>query len=261
MKLEVLISCMHQKDASIIQKTNIQSDVLVINQCDEDKIEEFDFLNQEGEVCHARMIYTTERGLSKSRNMAIRNAKGDICLICDDDEVLDLDYPEKILSAFNENIFADIITFIIDFPQKKYSTQPHRVGYVNALRVASVQIAFRCSSVINSGVHFNENMGSGTGNGAGEENKFLYDCLHSKLKVFYQPIHIGGLLNEDSQWFVGYDEYFFINRGWANKMIMGKFAACMYDIYYSLFKYKLYCKEMSFLKSLYYQLKGTLIKR
>lgn len=43
MRLEVLISCMHQKDASIIQRTNIQSDVLIVNQCNENREERFDF--------------------------------------------------------------------------------------------------------------------------------------------------------------------------------------------------------------------------
>ena len=89
MRLEVLISCMHQKDASIIQRTNIQSDVLIVNQCNENREERFDFKNKKGELCIARMIYTAERGLSRSRNMALRNAKGDICLICDDDEILE----------------------------------------------------------------------------------------------------------------------------------------------------------------------------
>ena len=261
MKLEVLISCMHQKDASIIQKTNIQSDVLVINQCDEDKIEEFDFLNKKGEVCHARIIYTTERGLSKSRNMAIRNAKGDICLICDDDEVLDSDYSEKIISEFAKSTYSDIITFIIDSPWKTYSLEQYEIGYLKALQVVSWQIAFRCSSVIDNNIWFNEKMGAGTANGAGEENKFLYDCLRSSMKILYVPIHIGSLLESNSQWFTGYNESYFINRGWTNKMILGVFFACLYDIYYSIFKYKMYHHEIGFLKSLYCQLLGTFQKR
>lgn len=40
MTLNILISCMHQKDASIIKRSNVQSDVVVVNQCDHDSIEE-----------------------------------------------------------------------------------------------------------------------------------------------------------------------------------------------------------------------------
>ena len=39
---------MHQKDASIIERTGVQSDVVVINQCDHNSIEEFDFINKKG---------------------------------------------------------------------------------------------------------------------------------------------------------------------------------------------------------------------
>ena len=79
MTFNILISCMHQKDASIIERTGVQSDVVVINQCDHNSIEEFDFINRKGEKCHAKFICTTERGLSRSSNMAIRYAEGDIC--------------------------------------------------------------------------------------------------------------------------------------------------------------------------------------
>ena len=69
MTVQVLISCMHQKDAGIIRRSNIQSDVVVINQCNENRREDFTFRNRKGEECKAIVIYTTERGLSRSRNM------------------------------------------------------------------------------------------------------------------------------------------------------------------------------------------------
>lgn len=34
MDLQVLVSTMHQKDYSIIEKMNINSDAIIINQCD-----------------------------------------------------------------------------------------------------------------------------------------------------------------------------------------------------------------------------------
>ena len=77
MTLTLLIACMHEKDTSIIQRSNVQTDVVVVNQCDHDSVEEFDFVNKKGKICHAKFICTNERGLSRSRNMAIRNAWGD----------------------------------------------------------------------------------------------------------------------------------------------------------------------------------------
>lgn len=43
--------------------------------------------------------------------MAIKMAKGDICLICDDDERLADDYVNKIIGAYRRHPNADIIAF------------------------------------------------------------------------------------------------------------------------------------------------------
>ena len=87
---------MHQKDDSIIKKSNLQTDAVVVNQCDRDSIEDFFFLNKDNKRCHVIFISTTERGLSRSRNMAIKNAiDADICLLSDDDERFEDDYENK----------------------------------------------------------------------------------------------------------------------------------------------------------------------
>ena len=56
-------------------------------------------------------IDTLDRGLSKSRNLAIKNAIGDICLIADDDVVLEKDFHESILSSYESLSDADLISF------------------------------------------------------------------------------------------------------------------------------------------------------
>lgn len=259
MKVEVLISCMHQTDASIITRTNVQSDVLVINQCDKDGVEEHSFFNKESEECRARIIHTTERGLSRSRNMAIRNATGDVCLVCDDDECLYDDYYKGIAEAFEQNPDYDVIAFRVDYPRKTYPLQSRKIGYIDALKVSSVQIAFRRESVVRKNVFFNEKMGAGTGNGGGEENKFLYDCLRAGLKMWYVPFCIAkiGLPGEDS-WFKGFDSRFCFNKGWSIKMTMGLPLAWCYAVYFSVTKFKKYRAENNFFSVLYHLLRGTL---
>ena len=76
--IEILISTMNQKDDSLINKMNLHCNSLIINQCSYDSVKKKDAI---------RIINTTERGLSKSRNMAIENSIGDICIIADDDLV------------------------------------------------------------------------------------------------------------------------------------------------------------------------------
>ena len=50
------------------------------------------------------------------------------------------------------------------------------------LRVCSCQITFKRASIIDNKLIFDVKLGAGTGNGAGEENKFLLDCYDKGLK-------------------------------------------------------------------------------
>lgn len=165
MNLEVLLSCMHQKDMAIVERSRIQSDVLVINQCDRNgRVETTSNGNR------FRMISTTERGLSRSRNKALEHACGDICLICDDDEIFEEGYREAILKAFEENPKADIITFALHHPTRQFPKHRKRLGYIGALQSCSFQIAFRRERVLEKNIRFDVEMGSGAGNGGGGEH-------------------------------------------------------------------------------------------
>lgn len=258
MTLEVLISCMHQANMSIIERTNVQSNVLVINQCTVDKRESFEFLNTKNRVCKANIFHTTERGLSRSRNMALYNAQSDICLICDDDEVLENDYVETIIQSFEQHPAMDVLTFMVHSPRKfSYPDKEKDVGYIGAMKTASWQIAFRRDSIVKNRIVFDEKMGSGTGNGGGEENKFLFDCLKRGLKIRYIPRLIASVKQTESQWFNGFTNEYFYNKGWTNRRLLGLPLAWCYIVFFSVMRHKKYGKDNTFLNSLYYQLKGT----
>ena len=128
MKLEVLISAMHLKDASIVETTRCKTDVLIINQTDNE-----DYYESSNSF-RVRMISTCERGLANSRNMAIMNACGDICLICDDDEELVDGYDKVILRAFEQYPQADIIAFDM---QNRSSKKIKHSSSVLSVRMAS----------------------------------------------------------------------------------------------------------------------------
>lgn len=243
-KLVVLISCMHQDNHDIIRTSNIQTDVVVVNQCDKDLVESFDFVNKKGELCHAKFISTTERGLSRSRNMAIANAgDADICLICDDDEFLLDDYPEKLINAFSEEPNAVVIAFALDrkdhpkkFPDNKFKLEFKSIG-----QVSSQQIAFRRDMIISAGIVFDEKMGSGTGNGGGEENMFLHACRRKDLMMYFYPQVIATInATGQSKWFKGYTNDYFRNLGWVTRRIHGTFVGALYLCMWFLKHRKMY---------------------
>ena len=247
MTLEVLVSCMHQTNFDIVKNSCINTDVLIVNQCNVDDYLERN--NNSGFV--ERMICTRERGLSRSRNAAIEHARGDICLICDDDEVLEHDYAETILKAFQDFPQADVITFKVNHPMKSnYPNNVTNVGYIDALATSSCQIAFKRRSIIENNISFDVQMGSGTGNGGGEENKFLFDCLRHRLKIYFVPRLIATVPQTESQWFFGYTPKFMRDKGWAVRRIMGTFVGYLYVWTFIVRKYSLYKKECSFFRAI-----------
>ena len=82
MKFELLMACMGQTDDSLIKKSKITGNVIVINQCEQEGYQEYKTENG-----IAKMFLTNQRGLTKSRNLAIEKSDSEICLFCDDDEI------------------------------------------------------------------------------------------------------------------------------------------------------------------------------
>ena len=240
MKLEILLSCMNQKDMSIVAESGISGNVLIINQTNQNAS-----LDEWKDAQHIRMISTTERGLSRSRNMAIQNAEADICLLSDDDERFVDGYENIITEAFQSLPDADVIAFAVQNKVTRLKPQVQKLTYLNCLKIASYQIAFRRSSVLQKQVFFDPLMGAGSGNGCGEENKFLLDCLRSGMKLYYHPSVIAAIHPQASTWFFGYDREFFYQRGGATRHMMGAIPSIFYGIYYLARKRSLYHSTIS----------------
>lgn len=253
MTLEVLVSCMGQKDFSLVSKLGIVSDALFINQCarEEERV-------QKNGAYRIRMLSARDRGLSKSRNLAIQKASGTICLFCDDDVRLNEHYRINILNAFSENPQADLIVFSVSGLGKRLKPKAYRLRYLDLLKVSSVQIAFRREAVLASGVRFDPFMGAGSGNGAQEENKFLMDCYKAGLSIYHVPIEIGTLIPKESTWFHGYDRNFFYLRGTATRYLLGLPLSLAYAFYYIISKRKLYSNDIPPLAALSETIRGCI---
>lgn len=248
MKLEILMSCMHQVDDRLIKQSQITGNVVSINQCDREAFEEY-----ETPTGKARMFYTTQRGLTKSRNMAIEKSNADICLVCDDDEVFVKGYEDIILGAYREHPDADVIAFKVIDPRSQRSSladKTIRLRFPKTMKISSWQISFRRQSLLDHKIRFDELMGAGTGNGAEEELKFLTDCERAGLVMYYVPVEIATVMQNESTWFKSYDESFFENRGSTTRYILGPVLATVYAVYYVVRKRKMYRNDISSLKAL-----------
>lgn len=251
-KFAILLSCMYETDKKIIKRSNVQSNCVIINQCNEDKKEELKIDNNK--TC--LWLNSKERGLSKSRNMAMQNSNADICLIADNDEIFDDDVEEKILKAYKELPQADIIVFNLHNKQTKLKNKIYKLKRLECLRVCSWQITFIRKAIVDNKLNFDIKLGAGTGNGAGEENKFLLDAYDKGLKIYHYPINIARMVENESTWFNGYDEEYFYKHGMTIRYILGFWMGCVYAIYFLVFKYGLYKNDITFYNAFKQKFKG-----
>ena len=245
MKLEILMSCMHQNDDTLVRQSRITGHAVVINQCDR-----VDYREYPTERGLARIWSTDQRGLTRSRNMAIANSDADVCLLCDDDEVFVDGYEGKILDAFAQLPQADVIIFrMVNYPCP-LGDSVRELKFPQTMHVASWQISFRRESLLKSGVRFDELLGAGSGNGAEEELKFMTDCRRAGLRIYFVPVDIATVAQAESTWFEGFNEKFFYDRGATTRYILGVPLAAAYGLFYVVKKRKMYLPYITPIKAL-----------
>lgn len=212
MTLQILLATMNQIDYSKLEDVNVTTAAIVVNQCDSDEMTRFEYKGNQ-----IVWINTTERGLSRSRNMALKYATADICLLVDDDERLVNEYEKIILNAFGVCEQADLLTFnihSIDNVKKRYmNTKNKRLHLYNIMRYGSARIAFKKNAIDKKCIRMNVYFGAGSVVSNGEDSIFLHDCLENGLKAYSWPETIANINDGDSTWFCGYTEQFFVDKG------------------------------------------------
>jgi glycosyltransferase involved in cell wall biosynthesis len=135
------------------------------------------------------------KGLSRSRNNAIKIATGDIALFADDDVVYQNEYIDRLEEVFRTNKDIDVALF-------KIKTSPGEPSYksypASMLKVrkrlfspSSVEIAFNIKKVCEHHISFDERFGAGQELIIGsEETIFIEDCLRANLNVTFIPEYI-----------------------------------------------------------------------
>ncbi len=251
---EVLLSAMHLENEDYIDTLNISTDCVVINQCDREDMRETERSSDAGKyrVCY---VETKERGLSRSRNMALSKAKGPVCILCDNDVEYVNGYDRIINDAFSRHADADVIVFFVKRPERQVPvfTREKKMGYLSVLKIFSPEIAFKKDSI--EKISFNELFGAGAKYFMGEENLFLYECLKRGKKIVYVPEMIAAVRDEQSTWFKGFDRAFFISRG-ANYAAMSRFFSMGLIVQYAVRKKRLYKDNLTMGQALFAMFEG-----
>lgn len=211
MSVEVLVAARNQTDHQLVQKLNIQSDVIIGNQCDRNEIEIYRY-----EGFQVMYLNFAEQGVGRNRNQALMRSQGEYCLFCDDDMEYVDGYPGIVEEQFRKYPHADLIIFnlIEENPSRYVIKKEMRVSCFNFMRFGAARVAVKRKSILNHGIFFNLTFGGGTEHSCGEDTLFLADCLKKGLRLYAVPVPIARLTEErESTWFHGYTRKYFEDKG------------------------------------------------
>ncbi|KAF2516509.1 glycosyltransferase family 2 protein [Flavobacterium foetidum] len=193
-----------------------------------------------------KVFNSKEKGLSKSRNLAIKNASKKICLITDDDVVFESRFEKVVLEAFAEHDKASIITFNhrrsgSETSEKKES-RSFRHDLNSIWKVSSIEIAFRLDEIRKKKICFDERFGLGSFFETAEEFLFLRSALEQKMEIFFYPKLIVSHPQESSGRNEGSDQLLFARTALFYKL-KGNYA------YIWLLKYLFFLYRNHFINS------------
>jgi glycosyltransferase involved in cell wall biosynthesis len=178
--LDILLSTMHGVRPSWVSRAPPGVGLIIVDQCDREAIAHDAHGN--------RLIETTERGLSKSRNMGLANSRAKYCMFCDNDVELDFAAVERIRAELNRGkLGAEAL--VTSHPEHGFlaSRKARTLGWRSISRVASWQVIVDRDFLRRRGIRLDERFGLGAKIDHGEENILLADILRRGGRVVLIP--------------------------------------------------------------------------
>jgi glycosyltransferase involved in cell wall biosynthesis len=175
---------MFKKDLGFLDAIFIHNDInelniLIVNQTTEDMLLTSEYSN-------IKVINSFERGSPASRNLAIRNASCDVCLMADDDMVYQPNLKQKIENAYAKHPNADMISLqAVDEhnnPYTKYYPQG-RHNKKTLMKIFTCVISFKREVYKQNEIYFNHYFGVGSVFKGATEYVFLRNAFDKGLKM------------------------------------------------------------------------------
>lgn len=159
--------------------------ILIINQTTENKLLSSQFES-------VRVVNSFEKGLSKSRNLGVKNASKSIIILTDDDIIFGDDFHEKVIRSFNRFPKQNILRFQVQSLEKKF-LRNYPTNFIESLNKfellnsMSVELVFKKSVFDKTTILYDENLGLGAKFALGEENSLLLDFKKENFAIGFIP--------------------------------------------------------------------------
>lgn len=190
MEFEILLSTQHRTSLDFLNpmfaKASLKNaNILIVNQTDRGN----ELVSNQANV---RVINSYEKGSPLSRNLAIENAKGEICLFADDDIIYFENYLNTILDTYNDNPEADLITFeAVDNDNVRYMKYAKEGRYDGKeFYVNTYVISFKREAVQKSKTLFNPLFGVGSVFPGSTEFFFMQKAFKNGLNMFHKEVFL-----------------------------------------------------------------------
>lgn len=228
--LEILVSTMNRNSLDFLipmfpfcQFSDFS--ILIINQTQQDNLLVSEFSN-------IRVINSFENGLSRSRNLALKNATGKIVLIADDDEVFKKGYDTLIINAYNDFPNAAVISFQVENSEgvlfRKYNkTTKIELNKLDLFGIFSPEISINKSIFDVLDVKFDTNFGLGSTFSMGEEAVFLMDLKSRKQQMVFEPkvLAINPTMTTTDK--LDFKQRYYIQGAFLTRVLKVNYFACL----------------------------------
>ncbi|MGO4772959.1 glycosyltransferase family 2 protein [Flavobacterium sp. W22_SRS_FK3] len=187
--VEILISTMNRDSLDFLMPMFpflhfSEFSILIVNQSQNEIFLTSDYFN-------IRVINSSDKGLSKSRNLALENALGKILVIADDDVVYQEGFLVRIINAYNKFPEAAVINFcainsrgilVKKYPLKSKSN----LNIFDIFNASSIEMTLNKAILNASKVEFDVNFGLGGIFEMGEEAIFLFDLKRKNKQLVFE---------------------------------------------------------------------------
>ncbi len=207
-------------------------DIIIVNQTDEDKLLSSDLPN-------IKVINSFERGSPASRNLAIRNATADVCLMADDDIIYQPHLRLKIEEGYLKFPDAAMISFqaINEHGESLADYFPEGLHNKKSLKkIYTIVISFKREVFKTDQVYFNHYFGVGSVFKGETEYAFLRNAFDKRLKMVHLAQVIVQHPHENSGRLMGSDNALFARSALAHRFY-GNFSY-IWLLKYVLFIYR-----------------------
>ncbi len=255
MKIEVLLATMFYKkeDEELLKQMNIQSDIIVANQCDEDEKYQFEYNGN-----NVKVLSSSDRGVGINRNKALTASDADVVIFADNDVKYYDGYREIVEEYYKNNPKADAVIF--NFKIKRgtgdffdVNKSDKKATVKDLTKFGTYAITARRDSLLRKRIFFSLLFGGGAKYQCGEDSIFLQDCFWKKLKIYLCSKTLGEVVHKESTWFKGINEKYCFDKGALYRAAFG-WKAKFFLLYHVVKHRKLYLtvggakKAYSFMK-------------